>query len=82
MALKEKEAVLMGRQKAMEEQLIKAEKEMYTAHDVVKEQQSILQRSENNHREVVKRLQEANNEMRQKMCSLMQQYKNLEGEFE
>uniref|UniRef100_A0A1A9VXU3 Uncharacterized protein n=1 Tax=Glossina austeni TaxID=7395 RepID=A0A1A9VXU3_GLOAU len=82
MALKEKEAALMGRQKAMEEQLIKAEKEMYTAHDVVKEQQSILQRSENNHREVVKRLQEANNEMRQKMCSLMQQYKNLEGEFE
>uniref|UniRef100_A0A1A9WMD1 Uncharacterized protein n=1 Tax=Glossina brevipalpis TaxID=37001 RepID=A0A1A9WMD1_9MUSC len=82
MALKEKEAILMGKQKAMQEQLFKAEKELYTAHDVVKEQQSILQRSESGHREVVKRLQETNNEMRQKMCSLMDQYKRLEEEFE
>ncbi|XP_023159221.1 interaptin isoform X2 [Ceratitis capitata] len=81
LALKEKEATLLNKERCQTDQLMKIEKELYTAHDVMKEQQRIMQRSESTQRDCTKRLQEANNELKRQFNKLCDDYKQLENEY-
>ncbi|XP_053959403.1 interaptin isoform X2 [Anastrepha ludens] len=81
LALKEKEAALLSKQRCLTEQLMKTEKELYTAHNVMKEQQQIMQRSESTQKDFTKRLQEANNELKRQFKVLCDDYAELEDEY-
>ncbi|XP_054082250.1 uncharacterized protein LOC105220142 isoform X7 [Zeugodacus cucurbitae] len=81
LALKEKEATLLNKQRCLADKLLKTEKELYTAHDVMKEQQHIMQRSESTQKDCTKRLQEANNELKRQFNVLCDDYKQLENEY-
>ncbi|XP_054744386.1 interaptin [Anastrepha obliqua] len=81
LALKEKEAALLSKQRCLTEQLMKTEKELYTAHNVMKEQQQIMQRSESTQKDFTKRLQEANNELKRQFKVLCDDYGELEDEY-
>lgn len=81
LALKEKEATLLNKQRCLTDKLLKTEKELYTAHDVMKEQQHIMQRSESSQKDCTKRLQEANNELKRQFNILCDDYKQLENEY-
>lgn len=72
----------MGRQKSLQEQLHKTEKELYNAHDVINEQKSIMQSKEIDHSEEQRRLLEANAELKRKLTELVQDYKKLQEENE
>ncbi|XP_065357295.1 polyamine-modulated factor 1-binding protein 1 isoform X2 [Calliphora vicina] len=82
LSLKENHACAMGRQKSLEEQLLKTEKELYNAHDVIKQQKSIMQRNEFAQNEAQQRLQETNNELKRKFSDLVQDYKKLQEEHD
>lgn len=82
MALKEKEAVVVGRQKSLQEQLMKAEKELVTAHEVIKEQQCIMQRTENAQADALRRLKDENCDVKRKLTSLFDDHKRLQEERE
>ncbi|XP_049305859.1 polyamine-modulated factor 1-binding protein 1 isoform X3 [Bactrocera dorsalis] len=81
LALKEKEAKLLNKQRCLGDKLLKTENELYTAHDVMKEQQHIMQRSESTQKDCTKRLQEANNELKRQFNVLCDDYKQLENEY-
>uniref|UniRef100_A0A0K8WC13 Uncharacterized protein n=1 Tax=Bactrocera latifrons TaxID=174628 RepID=A0A0K8WC13_BACLA len=81
LALKEKEAKLLNKQRCLGDKLLKTENELYTAHDVMKEQQHIMQRSESTQKDCTKRLQEANNELKRQFNVLCDDYKQLEIEY-
>ncbi|XP_036340489.1 coiled-coil domain-containing protein 18-like [Rhagoletis pomonella] len=81
LALKEKEATLLSKERCRTEQLMKIERELYMAHDVMKEQQNIMQRKESTQKDCTKRLQEANNELKRQFNVLCNDYKQLEEEY-
>ncbi|XP_067622544.1 golgin subfamily A member 6-like protein 1 [Eurosta solidaginis] len=81
LALKEKEALLLNKQRCLTEKLLKTERELYTAHDVIKEQQHIMLRNESSQKDCTKRLQDANNELKRQFNALCGDYKQLEEEF-
>lgn len=60
---------------------MKTENELFTAHDVMKEQQHIMQRSESTQKDCTMRLQEANNELKRQFNVLCDDYKQLENEY-
>lgn len=82
LSLKEKHATVIGRQKSLEEQLHKTEKELYNAHDVINEQKSIMQSKDLAHNEEQRRLLEANADLKRKLTKLVQDYKKLQEENE
>lgn len=82
MALKEKECNMTTQQKNMQEKLLKAEGELYKAHDVVKEQQRILQQTDVGHKDKMKRLMGTNTEFKNRLATVMSQYKKLEEDHE
>ncbi|XP_069962537.1 putative leucine-rich repeat-containing protein DDB_G0290503 isoform X7 [Bactrocera oleae] len=81
LALKEKEATLLNKQRCLADKLMKTENELFTAHDVMKEQQHIMQRSESTQKDCTMRLQEANNELKRQFNVLCDDYKQLENEY-
>lgn len=72
----------MGRQKSIQEQLLRTEKELYTAHDVIKQQKAFMQRNELHQNEAQRRLEEANAELKKKLADLVLDYKKLHEEHE
>lgn len=82
MALKEKEAVVMGRQKSMHEQLAKTEKELYSAHDVMREQQTVIKSNDLAHAEELQRLKEENYDVKRKLKTLVEDYKRLQEAYQ
>ncbi|KAM7353730.1 yuri gagarin isoform 2-T4 [Cochliomyia hominivorax] len=82
LSLKEKLACAMGRQKSLEEQLQKTEKELYNAHDVINEQKSIMQSKEISQNEAQRRCIETNTDLKRQLAELMQDYKKLQEEYD
>lgn len=72
----------MGNQKSLQDQLLKTEKELYTAHNVIKEQQAIMQRNECNHKEMLQHLNADNCDLKRKLNQLIEDYKRLQEEHE
>ncbi|KAI8114983.1 hypothetical protein CVS40_12713 [Lucilia cuprina] len=82
LSLKENHACAMGQQKSLQEQLLKTEKELYQAHDVIKEQKAIMQRNDFAQNEAQRRLQETNAELKRNLAELVQDYKKLQNEHD
>ncbi|XP_073821585.1 yuri gagarin [Musca autumnalis] len=82
LALKEKEAVVMGRQKSLQEQLLKTEKELYNAHNVMHEQQNIMKSNDLAHAEEIQRLKEEHYDTKRKLKNLTEDYKRLHEAYE
>ncbi|XP_046809630.1 paramyosin isoform X1 [Lucilia cuprina] len=82
LSLKENHACAMGQQKSLQEQLLKTEKELYQAHDVIKEQKAIMQRNDFAQNEAQRRLQETNAELKRNLAELVQDYKKLQDEHD
>ncbi|XP_061396018.1 CAP-Gly domain-containing linker protein 1 [Musca vetustissima] len=82
MALKEKEAVCVGRQKSLQEQLLKIEKELFSAHEVMRDQQHVMKTNDLAHAEEVHRLKEEHYDTQRKLKNLTEDYKRLQQAYE
>ncbi|XP_075153610.1 yuri gagarin isoform X2 [Haematobia irritans] len=78
LSLKEKEAVVVGRQKSMQEQLIKTEKELYNAHEVIKDQQMIFKSNDLKHAEELQRIREEKYDIQRDLKNLTEDFRRLE----
>lgn len=80
--MKEKEASLRTQCKNMQEKILKADSELYKAHDVIKEQQSILQQKDTCYKDKMNRLIDTNSEFKNRLANIMSRYKKLEEEHQ
>lgn len=82
LSLKEKLADAVGRQKSLQDHLIKTEKELYNAREVIREQKKIMQRNECIHIEEKRQWQAANLHLKEKSADLARQHNILQKEHE
>lgn len=72
----------MGRQKSLQEQLAKTEKELYTAHNVMRDQTNIMKTNDLKHAEELQRLKEEHYDTKRKLKNLTEDYKRLQEAYE
>uniref|UniRef100_A0A1I8PA03 Uncharacterized protein n=1 Tax=Stomoxys calcitrans TaxID=35570 RepID=A0A1I8PA03_STOCA len=77
LSLKEKEAIVVGRQKSLQEQMIKTEKELYNAHEVIQKQQAILRSNDVRHSGELRQLREEKLDAQRNIRILEEDYQRL-----